>query len=222
MSLDDFRSEFAPAPLVPVDPPYIDNTPPPSSKRRVLSMLLGGAAVLFLIVLFAFGLIFLGPGAFASGVVAPTPTLTTVPRPSVTTRATLAPIRTSTRVPVRSTATPRLSPTTMRPTSTPAQPTATPLSPTDTPVPPPPTNTPEPPTATPEPPPPTNPPVVQPPPPAPRPANTPVRQVYYTVRSGDSLYTIAVRHGTTVTALVRVNNLKTQSIYPGQVLLISR
>ena len=45
---------------------------------------------------------------------------------------------------------------------------------------------------------------------------------YYTVKSGDSLYEIAKKHGTTVDELVKLNNLKDKNhIYPGQKLLLS-
>ena len=44
------------------------------------------------------------------------------------------------------------------------------------------------------------------------------RQVAYTVRSGDSLWTIARRHGTTVDVLKRANGIRGSRIYEGQVL----
>jgi SH3 domain-containing YSC84-like protein 1 len=45
---------------------------------------------------------------------------------------------------------------------------------------------------------------------------------YYEVKSGDSLYEIAKKHGTTVDELVKLNNLKDKKyIYPGQKLLLS-
>lgn len=43
----------------------------------------------------------------------------------------------------------------------------------------------------------------------------------YTVKSGDTLWEIAVRHGVTVTNLRKWNNLKTDVIYPGQKLDIT-
>lgn len=44
---------------------------------------------------------------------------------------------------------------------------------------------------------------------------------YYEVKSGDSLYEIAKKHGTTVDELVKLNNLKDKKhIYPGQKLLL--
>ena len=44
---------------------------------------------------------------------------------------------------------------------------------------------------------------------------------YYKVRSGDSLYGIAKKHGTTVNELVKLNNIKDKNhIYPGQKLLV--
>jgi 5'-nucleotidase/UDP-sugar diphosphatase len=44
---------------------------------------------------------------------------------------------------------------------------------------------------------------------------------YYEVRSGDSLYKIAKKHGTTVDELVKLNNLKdAKHIYPGRKLLL--
>jgi len=44
---------------------------------------------------------------------------------------------------------------------------------------------------------------------------------YYTVKSGDSLYQIALNHKITVDMLMRSNNLSSSMIYPGQKLLIS-
>ena len=44
---------------------------------------------------------------------------------------------------------------------------------------------------------------------------------YYEVRSGDTLYEIAKKHGTTVEALVKLNQIKDKKqIYPGQKLLL--
>ena len=44
---------------------------------------------------------------------------------------------------------------------------------------------------------------------------------YYEVQSGDSLYEIAKKHGTTVDELVKLNNIKDKKyIYPGQKLLL--
>lgn len=42
----------------------------------------------------------------------------------------------------------------------------------------------------------------------------------YTVKSGDSLFTIAMKFGTTIVNLKALNNLWTDTIYPGQVLKI--
>jgi membrane-bound lytic murein transglycosylase D len=45
---------------------------------------------------------------------------------------------------------------------------------------------------------------------------------YYRVRSGDSLYAIALRHHTTVAAIKRVNGLRSKLIRPGMNLIIPR
>ena len=45
-----------------------------------------------------------------------------------------------------------------------------------------------------------------------------VQQVAYTVRSGDSLWTIARKHGTTVDVLKLTNGIRGSTIYKGQVL----
>ena len=55
---------------------------------------------------------------------------------------------------------------------------------------------------------------------APDPTRTPQRTVYYTVKPGDNLTHIAARFGTTVDAIVRVNNLPSTVIYAGQALII--
>ena len=48
-------------------------------------------------------------------------------------------------------------------------------------------------------------------------------QVRYTVQPGDTLYRIAIRYGTTVTAIATANNItNTALIRPGQVLIINR
>jgi NADH:ubiquinone oxidoreductase subunit F (NADH-binding)/(2Fe-2S) ferredoxin len=49
-------------------------------------------------------------------------------------------------------------------------------------------------------------------------ASTPSQQ--YTVQAGDSLYLISKAHGTTVDAIMSLNNLWSTVIYPGQVLLV--
>jgi 5'-nucleotidase/UDP-sugar diphosphatase len=44
---------------------------------------------------------------------------------------------------------------------------------------------------------------------------------YYEVKSGDSLYEIAKKHGTTVDELVKLNNLQDKKyIYPGEKILL--
>lgn len=46
---------------------------------------------------------------------------------------------------------------------------------------------------------------------------------YYTVRRGDNLYQIAIRYGTTINSIVKLNNISNPNlIYPGQRLLIRR
>lgn len=44
--------------------------------------------------------------------------------------------------------------------------------------------------------------------------------IKYTVKKGDSLYTISKRFGMTLSEIMELNNLKDQSIYPGQVLTV--
>lgn len=44
----------------------------------------------------------------------------------------------------------------------------------------------------------------------------------YYVQPGDSLYSIAARHGTSIAALMRNNDLQTTAIYPGQALRLTR
>jgi LysM repeat protein len=57
-------------------------------------------------------------------------------------------------------------------------------------------------------------------PPATPPSAAPVR---YTVKSGDTLYRIAVNHGVTVAALMAANGITNPNvIHPGQVLTIPR
>lgn len=53
----------------------------------------------------------------------------------------------------------------------------------------------------------------------PRVGSSPTNQVY-TVRTGDSLYEIARRHGITVTELKRINRLKSNTIRPGKKLYV--
>lgn len=51
----------------------------------------------------------------------------------------------------------------------------------------------------------------------------PISQGNYTVRAGDTLYSIATRHGVTVRDLARLNGIGNDyRIYPGQVLRLSR
>jgi hypothetical protein len=47
---------------------------------------------------------------------------------------------------------------------------------------------------------------------------TRIASLSYKVRTGDSLWTIAVKHGTTVDALRQINDLNGSRIFPGQVL----
>ena len=49
-----------------------------------------------------------------------------------------------------------------------------------------------------------------------------VEYLEYTVKKGDSLYTIAKKHNTTVQVLTDINMLTTNNIFPGQVLLIPK
>lgn len=44
----------------------------------------------------------------------------------------------------------------------------------------------------------------------------------YTVKKGDSMYTIAKKYGTTVSELTDINMLTSTVIYPGQVLLVPK
>jgi LysM repeat protein len=47
-----------------------------------------------------------------------------------------------------------------------------------------------------------------------------VRTVSYTVRQGDSLYSIARARATTVDTLMHINGLKRAVLKPGQVILV--
>ena len=47
-----------------------------------------------------------------------------------------------------------------------------------------------------------------------------IQTIHYTVKAGDSLYSIANKYGTTVNELIRINNLKNDLLQIGQVLLI--
>ncbi len=49
-----------------------------------------------------------------------------------------------------------------------------------------------------------------------------IEYVEYTVKKGDSLYTIAQKYNTTVSALTDINMLTSNTIFPGQVLLIPK
>ncbi len=49
-----------------------------------------------------------------------------------------------------------------------------------------------------------------------------VEYLEYTVKKGDSLYTIAKKYNTTVQVLTDINMLTTNNIFPGQVLLIPK
>ena len=42
----------------------------------------------------------------------------------------------------------------------------------------------------------------------------------YTVKSGDNLYEIALKHGTTVDSIKEANSLASNTIYPGEILII--
>jgi len=48
------------------------------------------------------------------------------------------------------------------------------------------------------------------------------RYVYHRVRSGDNLYRIARKHGTTVKKIKRLNRLRSSRIWPGKRLKISK
>lgn len=122
--------------------------------------------------------------------------------------STPIPTATSTSTPAdTSTPTPELTATLAATSTPPPTETATSVPPTLAP-----TLTPVPPTATPVPPTPT----ARPRPPTP----TKPAFFYYTVRSGDSLSSIAARFGTTVQALQAANRLPSTFIYAGQVLVI--
>jgi len=55
------------------------------------------------------------------------------------------------------------------------------------------------------------------------PAATPTATIRYTVVPGDTLYRIALKYSTTVSAIVLANNIANPNlIYPGQVLIIPR
>jgi LysM repeat protein len=137
----------------------------------------------------------------------PTPTekgIAGAPGPKAAVAATPTPSPASTNTPVT-------------PTNTPAQPpTPTPVPPTATPVPSPtPTLTPTPaPSPTPA--------------PAPTATSAPVptqpsagaKYTVYSVKPGDTLFSIAVKYGTTVAEIMRINGLKSYMIYSGQQLKV--
>jgi LysM repeat protein len=50
--------------------------------------------------------------------------------------------------------------------------------------------------------------------------NGPKVETYYRVRSGDSLWTIARKHKTSPAEIIKWNNLKNNTIHPGNRLLI--
>lgn len=53
--------------------------------------------------------------------------------------------------------------------------------------------------------------------------HTPLEQTYHDVKAGDSLSTIAKRHGTTVIAIQQANGLDAKAVLaPGQMLLIPK
>lgn len=45
---------------------------------------------------------------------------------------------------------------------------------------------------------------------------------YYTVQAGDSLWELSVKFGTSISEIIRINNLKSDRIYVGQKLLVSK
>lgn len=49
-----------------------------------------------------------------------------------------------------------------------------------------------------------------------------IEYVEYTVKKGDSLYNIAKKYDTTVSDLTDINMLTTNTIFPGQVLLVPK
>lgn len=57
-------------------------------------------------------------------------------------------------------------------------------------------------------------------PPYPHPSSTPAGPKHYTVRQGDTLYSISRRFGTTVDAIMAANGLPNFNIHTGQILLI--
>ena len=201
------RQHFTAPRLSPVDPPPAGALVAPAqpARRKPWELVVVGAVVILLglaVVAMLFGSELFG-GQSGSGTGAntagtgPTPTGVSA-AVAITPTDTLTP----TREPVE-TATPTATATS---TST-----ATPAPPAATATPPPPTATPVPPTATPVPPTFTQ---------VPPPTATKPPYITYVVQSGDSLYAIATRFGTTINAIMAANNMNNYFIYKGMVLRI--
>ena len=56
----------------------------------------------------------------------------------------------------------------------------------------------------------------------PKPSTTPVKGIKYRVKSGDTLWDIAQRHGISVAEIKKLNNLRGDAIRAGQTLVISK
>ena len=191
-------------------------SPPWAISRRSMNWVRVWAIIGVIAVLITLGVRF-GPNIVA-----------TITPKSPTDTPIVAPTNSPTYTPIISTATPTNTPfpATATPTFSPAatMPTEVEILPTSTPKPPPPTPTYTPvpaptpvPTATPTPLPPTP---TQTPTSTPTPCEPPSNWQVYVVQLGDTLYSLAQRHGTTVDAIMQANCLEDDTLRVGQQLYL--